>query len=194
MIMYIYQIRNVINNKKYYGKTKDINKRKKRHFRDLDHNSHHCIYLQRAYNEYGKDNFVFEILFENLTEEEAEKKEYELINEDYNNNYNCSKNSTGGDLISYNPNRDSGQVFQRGFVEISKDKIPSDLIEEYGFVPEPTKRYFAQLVYNLGAGSGGGSSGGSDFTAADREKFEQLVTLIPYIDLLIGTSRIKNRD
>ena len=107
MIMYIYQIRNVINNKKYYGKTKDINKRKKRHFRDLDHNSHHCIYLQRAYNEYGKDNFVFEILFENLTEEEAERKEYELINEDYNNNYNCSKNSTGGDLISYNPNRDS---------------------------------------------------------------------------------------
>ena len=63
--------------------------------------------------------------------------------------------------MAYNPNRDSGQVFQRGFVEISKDKIPSDLIEEYGFVPEPTKRYFAQLVYNLGAGSGGSSSGGS---------------------------------
>lgn len=93
--------------------------------------------------------------------------------------------------MAYNPNRDSGQVFQRGFVEISKDKIPSDLIEEYGFVPEPTKRYFAQLVYNLGAGSGGGSSGGSDFTAADREKFEQLVTLIPYIDLLIATTGIK---
>ena len=86
--------------------------------------------------------------------------------------------------MGYNPNRDSGQVFTRGFVEISKDKIPSELIEEYGFVPSATQRYFAQLVYNVNGG--GSSSGGSDFTQADREKFNQLITLIPYIDLLIA--------
>lgn len=96
--------------------------------------------------------------------------------------------------MGYNPNRDSGQVFTRGFVEISKDKIPSELIEEYGFVPSATQRYFAQLVYNVNGGSSSGGSSGSDFTQADREKFNQLITLIPYIDLLIAATGIKMEE
>lgn len=89
--------------------------------------------------------------------------------------------------MAYNPNRDSGQVLQRGFIEIPKDKIPSGLIEEYDFVPSPTQRYFAQLVYNVGSGTGGGS----DFTAADREKFDKLVSYLPYMDLMIAATGIK---
>jgi group I intron endonuclease len=58
----IYQIRNLINNKLYIGSSQVISKRWELHKCSLKTNKHHNIHLQRAYNKYGKDNFVFEIL------------------------------------------------------------------------------------------------------------------------------------
>lgn len=58
----IYQIINLKNNNRYIGSSKNINKRKFRHFLDLKNNMHHSLYLQRAYNKYGKENFKFNIL------------------------------------------------------------------------------------------------------------------------------------
>lgn len=105
--MFIYQIRNLTNNKKYYGKTNNFKRRKSTHITELNKGTHHCIFLQRAWNKYGSDNFVFEIIKDDLTEEEASEFEYNIINETYDENYNTSRYSDGGDLISYNPNRDS---------------------------------------------------------------------------------------
>lgn len=58
----VYQIRNIINNKVYIGSTYRFNRRKRLHLYTLNKNIHKNIILQRAWNKYGKENFVFEIL------------------------------------------------------------------------------------------------------------------------------------
>jgi group I intron endonuclease len=58
----IYQIINKVNGKKYIGSSKDLIKREKDHFRLLRKNTHHGGLLQYAYNKYGENNFVFEII------------------------------------------------------------------------------------------------------------------------------------
>ena len=69
-----YNIIKSINNKYYIGSSININKRLTQHKSELKRNIHHCIYLQRAYNKYGKQCFTFEIeeLFD--TETSARKK------------------------------------------------------------------------------------------------------------------------
>ena len=106
IVIFIYEIVNQTNNKRYIGKAKDFNRRKNRHLYELRHNRHHCLHLQRAWNKYGESNFIFNIIHSGLSEEEASKKEEELINLNYDNIYNISKRSDGGDLISYHPNRE----------------------------------------------------------------------------------------
>jgi group I intron endonuclease len=101
---FVYQIRNIANNKIYIGSTKKSpNIRKNRHFYDLDRKKHHCIYLQRSYNKYGKEFFVFEILESNI--ENYKNREQNLL-DTLDNLFNLSKKASGGDLISYHPEKD----------------------------------------------------------------------------------------
>ena len=58
----IYKITNIINNKFYIGSTNNLKRRRKEHFSLLSKNKNHCKILQRAYNKYGKDAFIFEII------------------------------------------------------------------------------------------------------------------------------------
>lgn len=58
----IYKISNKACNKFYIGSSVNIHERWKRHLRDLRHNKHQNILLQRAYNKYGESNFTFEII------------------------------------------------------------------------------------------------------------------------------------
>jgi len=58
----VYQLRNLEDNSVYIGQTVNFQKRKNRHFSDLKRNDHPNNYLQHAYNKFGKDSFVFEIL------------------------------------------------------------------------------------------------------------------------------------
>ena len=58
----IYQIRNKLDNKSYIGSTVNLNKRLRCHLSQLLENKHHNIYLQRAWDKYGKYNFIFDIL------------------------------------------------------------------------------------------------------------------------------------
>lgn len=91
MIGYLYQITNKANGKKYIGKTNDIQRRLERHFSDLKNNRHHSHKLQRAYNKYGKDNFIVTYeTFLNISEEELNLKEIKMIqdNNSYTNGYN----------------------------------------------------------------------------------------------------------
>lgn len=103
-IGYIYLIRNKINGKFYLGSTKDLHKRKLKHFRDLKNQNHHSIYLQRSYNKYGVDNFEFitiETSFNYL------QREQELLNQiDFKDSYNISKTSSGGNFIYNHPEKD----------------------------------------------------------------------------------------
>jgi len=99
----IYKITNLVNGKFYLGSSKNINKRKSVHFSSLRYNKHHCLYLQRAYNKYGKENFRFEIIKE-CKDCLREEQEY-LDTLDWNSCYNVSKFAGGGDNISNHPNK-----------------------------------------------------------------------------------------
>ena len=58
----IYQIRNLVNGKIYIGSAVNLHARWQKHLSCLRHNKHCNIKLQNAYNKYGKDNIVFEIV------------------------------------------------------------------------------------------------------------------------------------
>jgi group I intron endonuclease len=68
----IYKILNKINNKSYIGSSSNIKSRWNVHLSKLNLQKHHSILLQRAYNKYGEENFVFIIIeeCENLIERE----------------------------------------------------------------------------------------------------------------------------
>lgn len=93
--MYIYQITNLINNKIYIGQTNNIKKRWSNHKNSNDPN----MVIARAIRKYGKENFKFEVLLKNLSPEEANQKEIELIKEKESlipNGYNVA---SGGNRI-----------------------------------------------------------------------------------------------
>jgi group I intron endonuclease len=99
----IYQIKNLHNNNIYIGSTKEFKKRKSRHLRDLKKGEHHSVYLQRSYNLYGLESFIFEILEECLEEELFEKEELwtKKLLPEYNVGSIC-----GGDNYTNNPNKE----------------------------------------------------------------------------------------
>lgn len=58
----IYKIENLINHKMYIGQTIDFNRRIYLHIHYLNANRHCNKYLQRSWNEYGSENFKFELI------------------------------------------------------------------------------------------------------------------------------------
>lgn len=60
----IYQIRHMTSGKVYVGSSGNIPVRWRLHKRELQKSAHHSSKLQRAWNKYGADAFVFEVLEE----------------------------------------------------------------------------------------------------------------------------------
>lgn len=58
----VYKIENLVNGKCYIGSTKDFRERRHRHKINLENNRHINPHLQSAYNKYGKENFMFEVV------------------------------------------------------------------------------------------------------------------------------------
>lgn len=58
----VYCFKNKINNKCYIGSSSNLYNRKSAHLNDLKNNKHHSVKLQRAYNQYGINNFEYYIL------------------------------------------------------------------------------------------------------------------------------------
>lgn len=90
----IYLISNSKNGKVYVGSSKNVEKRKKQHFKDLENNTHHSAKLQRSYN-VTRDRSVFQFsVIEEVNDLKSlvEREQYyiELYNA-YTDGYNCSK-------------------------------------------------------------------------------------------------------
>jgi group I intron endonuclease len=99
----IYRIRNLINDKSYYGSSKQIEKRWSTHRNELNKKTHSNCILQRAWNKYGEVNFLFEII-EVCDSNVLLKVEQKYL--DTNPDYNIGIKSSGGDNLSRNPRRD----------------------------------------------------------------------------------------
>lgn len=82
----IYQIKNLINQKRYVGSAVSLTSRKSVHFKSLRENRHYNIHLQRAWNKYGEEHFKFEILEVCSKRSLIEKEQYYLdkLNPEYN--------------------------------------------------------------------------------------------------------------
>ena len=99
----IYVIRNIINDKCYYGSAKNIKRRWTKHKSQLKYNRHENVILQRAWNKYGEENFMFEIV-EKCCENELLTIEQKYL--DLEPEYNIAKQASGGDNLTNHPNRD----------------------------------------------------------------------------------------
>jgi group I intron endonuclease len=109
----IYQIRNIINNKVYIGSSVNINKRFREHEIGLEKGIHYNKHLQRSWNEYKKDNFLFEIL------EKVKDKNLLLEREQYWMNIKDSSNIENG----YNLSPTAGNTLGYKHTEETKKKI-----------------------------------------------------------------------
>ena len=58
----IYRILNLINKDCYIGSASHFKGRATTHIRQLKNGNHHSTILQRAYNKYGEDNFIIELI------------------------------------------------------------------------------------------------------------------------------------
>ncbi len=56
----IYKVQNKLNGKMYIGGSVNVDKRLRGHKSDLIKRKHHSLILQRAWDKYGEENFVFE--------------------------------------------------------------------------------------------------------------------------------------
>lgn len=92
----IYAIINKYNGKYYIGMSSKLNKRETFHFWSLKNNRHVNRHLQRAFNLYGEESFVFEVL-EYCKVKELKEKEVHYINffDAMNNGYNLTLGGEG---------------------------------------------------------------------------------------------------
>jgi len=116
----VYIIINIINNKVYVGFSKDFFARKRSHISDLNKNKHGNDHLQNAWNKFGKENFIFEIL------EECKQEHLPSMEHYWCNLLNTHNRDYGYNIAQTNSKKGS-KVSEETRLKISKIKkgIPS---------------------------------------------------------------------
>lgn len=126
MFYTIYKTTNKINGKSYIGKhkTHDLN----------DEYLGSGIYLNRAINKYGRENFYKEILFVFDNEFDMNEKEKELINEEITKDaqyYNVALGGYGGKIVLYPEHPLYHKVCEKiSYAAISRKENISDIAKQ----------------------------------------------------------------
>lgn len=118
----IYLITNTVNGKKYIGQSEIINDREGSHFRVLRNNKSNCTKLQRAYNKYGENCFLYSILEYCEISELDEKERYWI--KYYNSvlsGYNIQDGGKRGFRYSEESLKDRGIKIKEAFVRIGPE-------------------------------------------------------------------------
>ena len=92
----IYEIRNIINNVIYIGSSINVEKRMCMHRSLLNRGKHHSIKLQRAWNKYNSESFLFTLLKE-VEEKKLKNEEQDILDKVLTNRklyYNISVDAT----------------------------------------------------------------------------------------------------
>lgn len=94
---YIYKITNLINGKKYVGKTsKTVKRRWNQHISDSKKERCKDRPLYRAFNKYGIENFSIEIIEECKIEQSSDREQFWIKKfNTYKNGYNATKGGDG---------------------------------------------------------------------------------------------------
>lgn len=121
----VYVIECLITHKVYVGSSVNIKDRFKRHRYELNRDNHHSQHLQRAWNKYGKDSFVFMVV-EEVNDESliVEREQYWIDKLDaYNNGYNTCP--TAGTMLGFKFSDESKQrlsEIRKGFEHSEETK------------------------------------------------------------------------
>lgn len=91
----IYEFFNLENGKRYVGSSVNIYNRIHEHVHNLKNNKAHNKHFQSAWNKYGEDNFIFNILEYCSEEDRFEREQYyiDLISPEYNLTLNVIANT-----------------------------------------------------------------------------------------------------
>ena len=145
----IYKITNLINKKKYIGKSLNIENRFSYHKNKYTYEKDFNKPLYRAFRKYGLENFSFEIL-EKCSKEDLNERErfWILYYNSHKEGYNCTSGGDGGITVS-NPREAYGKLtskeveyLRHRYVEC---KYPASYIYEMEFKNKITKRGFQAI-------------------------------------------------
>lgn len=121
----IYCIENIINHKRYIGQSINIYQRWKTHNSDLNNRKHHNDYLQRAWDKYGADNFIFYILEccnPSLLDDLEVKYIREFNSDNKFNGYNLNSGGSSGNQI---PNEYVRNKMRNNHADVSGENNPN---------------------------------------------------------------------
>lgn len=138
----IYKITNTINNKLYIGCASNIRTRVNGHLYDLRKGIHSNTYLQKAWNKYGKENFIFEMI-EKCDITDLHAKEHYWVNE-----FNCLDRSIGYNLKPTDPNGCSihSEETKEKLRQANKGKKPSLACTDAGKIYNASKECKMNLI------------------------------------------------
>ena len=127
----IYRIINSSNGKCYVGSSIDINRRRLEHFSALLHNRHVNNHLQNAYNKYGRDSFIFEVIenleiTDNIKEDLLEREQFWIDN--LRPEYNILL--VAGSTLGYHHTEETKQKISNSTKGVKKSKEHAKHISE----------------------------------------------------------------
>lgn len=129
----IYRIYNTITSKNYIGSTwKSFKSRWKQHLSKLDNNKHHSHEMQNAFNKYGTDSFVCEIL--EIVDDRnklLDREAYYIDKYDsYRNGYNENPTPSNSPMLNESSCKKSSETHKKLWESI-KNSMTEEEFEKY---------------------------------------------------------------